>query len=233
MYNIIDYKNKKYKLVKSFDNKEILYPENLKNEIIDILEKSRKQETFLLVITGDTDSGKSWNETYDIKGKIGLSKGFDYYFPLMICFKEKYDNLNEKSLKSLRKIINNDNLNKYLNDGGSLILGNIIGIKNIFTNKELYKHPNFHTNYDFYNAKIKKENYNSVTIETNENTNESNKIESKYSKFNLIVKDKTNNKEFVYAKFDTNEEAKEFLTMSIENSFLNKKNIVNKELDKN
>ena len=86
--------SKNYKIVER-EGKKIAYPENMDNKVIKILEEARVNRNFLNLIFGNKITGKAWDETFDTKGIIGLSKGSEYYFPILVSFSEDYDFLNE------------------------------------------------------------------------------------------------------------------------------------------
>jgi hypothetical protein len=59
------------------------YHKNTPQQVIDILERARENRTRLLFDFGDTKTGKSWGEVYDIRGTIGRSTG-TIKIPLLI-----------------------------------------------------------------------------------------------------------------------------------------------------
>ena len=97
--------SKNYKIVER-EGKKIAYPENMDNKVIKILEEARVNRNFLNLIFGNKITGKAWDETFDTKGVIGLSKGSDYYFPILVSFSEDYDFLNEKTFCQPYKVQN-------------------------------------------------------------------------------------------------------------------------------
>ncbi len=51
------------------------YDARTKQEVIDVLETARKNNTRIILDYGDVKTGSSWNETYDITGTLGRSTG--------------------------------------------------------------------------------------------------------------------------------------------------------------
>lgn len=51
------------------------YHKETSNEVIKILEICRENNTRIVLDYGDTKTGKSWNEKYDVTGRIGRSTG--------------------------------------------------------------------------------------------------------------------------------------------------------------
>lgn len=91
------------------------YHKETKKEVIDILESCLRNDTRIVVDYGDTQTGKSWNEEYDIKGYIGRSTG-QIKIPLLVY-------------------------NKRSRGGGGLLDHCIIKISTTNGGAVLYKHP--------------------------------------------------------------------------------------------
>jgi hypothetical protein len=84
------------------------------NKLINILENCRRNNTRIILDYGDTTTGKSWNEVYDVTGRLGRSRG-NVKVPILLH--------NSRSI------------------GGSSILDHcIIGIKESKGGKVLYSH---------------------------------------------------------------------------------------------
>jgi hypothetical protein len=65
-------------MVKKTDYKEIggtFYKNNTHMDLIEVLERARKNRTRIVVDYGDIKTKKSWGEVYDISGYIGRSTG--------------------------------------------------------------------------------------------------------------------------------------------------------------
>jgi hypothetical protein len=85
---------------------------------INVLENARLNKIRLLLDYGDNETGKSWNEMYDILGRVGRSSGSEKVPILMF---------NSNSI------------------GGSCILDNcIVKISTSKGKQILYQHPNYH-----------------------------------------------------------------------------------------
>ncbi len=82
-------------------------------EVIKVLEQCRKDNTRIVLDYGDTKTGESWNEIYDVTGYVGRSMG-SKKVPLLVH--------NSRSL-----------------GGGEILTHCIIGIKTSKGKKELYK----------------------------------------------------------------------------------------------
>lgn len=70
----------KYKITESGTAYHIDTPDHL----VQILERLREQKTRIKLDYGDTKTGKSWNEEYDITGRLGRSYGGKFNVPLLI-----------------------------------------------------------------------------------------------------------------------------------------------------
>lgn len=73
-----------YKLIESDKNMPIAYHYATDTEVINALEKARKNKTRVRIYLGNTLTGECWNEEHDIFGYIGLSKGSEAYFPILV-----------------------------------------------------------------------------------------------------------------------------------------------------
>jgi len=83
----IDHKNgnfTNYQLIDGGKDKPIAYREKTPKEVISVLERCRKNRTRIKVNLGDILTGKSWNEENMTFGYIGLSRGKDAYFPILV-----------------------------------------------------------------------------------------------------------------------------------------------------
>lgn len=113
---IIDHNNghkTEYVLIPDGDNLPIAYHKETPKKVIDALEHARKYNIRIRMDLGDTKTGVSWNEKYDVAGRIGLSRGDKARFPILLN--------NKRSI------------------GGTHLLDNcIIGIKDTKTKRVLY-----------------------------------------------------------------------------------------------
>ena len=83
---------KSYKLVSNGKDKQIAYPLGMSKQLIEALEAARKNKSFITITSGDMETGEAWGDLYDSKGRIGLSRGHQYLFPLLVSFKKgEYD----------------------------------------------------------------------------------------------------------------------------------------------
>ncbi len=89
------------------------YKKETPESVIDILENCRLNNTRIVLDYGDTKTGRSWGEEYDIKGYIGRSSG-EIKIPILVY-------------------------NKACRGGGGILDNCIIGIKTTKGNKTLYK----------------------------------------------------------------------------------------------
>ena len=111
---IVTLHNKQYKIVNDNDKLPIAYPVNTSDAVINHLEHCRKNNIRIIFDYGNTETGESWHEKYDITGYIGLSRGHEARYPILLS--------NKRSL------------------GGGIILTNcIIGIKTSKGKKDIYK----------------------------------------------------------------------------------------------
>jgi len=117
----IDHKNgnfTNYQLIDGGKDKPIAYREKTPKEVISVLERCRKNRTRIKVNLGDILTGKSWNEENMTFGYIGLSRGKDAYFPILVN--------NSRSM------------------GGSLLMDdNILQIKESKGSRIIYQSKNF------------------------------------------------------------------------------------------
>lgn len=107
-----------YQLINDNNNLPIAYHEETDSKVISTMEYCRKNGIRVKFILGDIVTGKSWNEENDTIGYIGLSKGKDARYPILIY--------NERSL------------------GGICILDNcILQIKDSKNSKVFYTAQNY------------------------------------------------------------------------------------------
>lgn len=107
-----------YQLIEDTGNLPIAYHEETNIEVIKALERARRNRTRVRIYLGDAKSGKSWNEENDVLGYIGLSKGYEARFPILV--------FNDRSF------------------GGVSILDHcIVKIKASSGGQILYQHPNY------------------------------------------------------------------------------------------
>jgi|SaaInlLV_10m_DNA_4_1040232.scaffolds.fasta_scaffold08428_2 hypothetical protein len=227
-YKIVLYNSDFYKIV---DNKikPRAYSANMSDELIEEVEKVYKrkkdnpdsQNSFVNIAIGDLKTGKSWGETYDRKGQIGMSNGTDYCFPLLVTFRrgedgfEDYDFLNEKTGKEINKYLEDNDLNisDVLDFGGGILSDNILMIKaGLEKQRVVYKLDNFQPEYNWDKIEIEEIESKEIT-ETIENGEIILKKEKKTKKYLLIVEGQ---KEY-YSKHDSLEDLISFANQKREN----------------
>jgi len=221
---------KNLRIVEDKSGKKIAYPADMPEDLISALEKARKDELFVMLTSGDMKTGESWGDLYDSKGVIGLSKGRDYYFPLLISFKrgiydedseetigEDLSHLSDLSVAGLKTYLDERDLpiRSVLDDGGCL-LGSVVAVQTgISRPKVVYKHKNFKgKDFGSKNCKIEKEILtisskikSSLGTETVENSTK--------TRFVLFLDNK------VYSRHDTLKDAEEFLKANREINLIN------------
>lgn len=73
-----------YQLIEGAKDMPIAYHYSTDSEVINALERARKNKTRVRIYLGNTATGECWNEEHDIFGYIGLSKGREAYFPILV-----------------------------------------------------------------------------------------------------------------------------------------------------
>lgn len=107
-----------YKLIEGDKPMKIAYKNGTPNDIINIIERCRKNRIRVILDFGDTQTGRSWNEEHDICGYIGLSKGNQAYFPILLYNSRSYG-------------------------GGDILTHCIVKISESKDKKVLYQHPKY------------------------------------------------------------------------------------------
>jgi len=107
-----------YQLVNDGDKLPIAYHEETSLEVINALETARTCKLRVKIYLGDTETGRDWNEEHDTIGYIGLSRGQDARYPILVYNKRSYG-------------------------GGALLDNCIIKIKESKGNKILYQSPKY------------------------------------------------------------------------------------------
>lgn len=96
------------------------YHASTPDEVVTILENARRYGWRLRLWFGDVETGKAWDEEYDVLGTIGRSTG-NIKIPLLIA-------------------------NKRSSGGGAILDHCLVKIQMVQgTKRVLYKHPTFHT----------------------------------------------------------------------------------------
>jgi len=111
---IVTLHDKQYKIVNDGDKLPIAYSVNTSDAVINHLEHCRKNKIRIVLDLGNTETGESWNEKFDITGYVGLTRGFEARYPILVY--------NKRSL-----------------GGGTILTDCIIGIKTSNGKKDIYK----------------------------------------------------------------------------------------------
>lgn len=107
-----------YQLIEDGENLPIAYHLETKPEVIAALERARKNRQRIKIYFGDVETGKDWHEEHDTIGYVGLSRGYEARFPILVY--------NERS------------------NGGGIILDHcIVKIKEAKGNYVLYQAKNY------------------------------------------------------------------------------------------
>lgn len=117
----IDHKNGNtttYQLIEDNGNLPIAYRENTKKLVVDALEYCRKNRVRIKLTLGNIETGVSWNEEHDTMGYIGLSRGYNARYPILVY-------------------------NKQSNGGGSILDNCILQIKESNGKRVFYKAKNY------------------------------------------------------------------------------------------
>lgn len=107
-----------YQLINDGDNLPIAYHEETSPEVISALERARIGKRRVKIYLGDTATGRDWNEENDTIGYVGLSRGANARYPILVY--------NKKSC-----------------GGGSLLDNCIVKIKESKGGRVLYQSPKY------------------------------------------------------------------------------------------
>jgi hypothetical protein len=80
----------RYQLINDGQNLPIAYHEQTGEELIKVLEMVRKNRIRVKIYLGDIKTGKDWCEEHDTIGYIGLSKGTQARYPILIYNERSY-----------------------------------------------------------------------------------------------------------------------------------------------
>lgn len=212
---------KSYKLVNNGSDKQIAYPIGMSDDLIAALETARKNKSFVTLTSGNEETGEAWGDLYDSKGRIGLTRGHQYSFPLLVTFKrgeydedldeeigESYDFLSELPTQEIAKYLDKNNLDvdDILDCGGSIISSIVAVQTGLAKTKVIYKHPTFKgKDFSKENIKIDTEVF-TIECKTTSDKNDEVKICIKTEKkFTLFVGGS------VYSRHDSSEDLYTFL----------------------
>ena len=73
-----------YKLIEDGNNLPIAYKLKTSDNLVQVLERIRINKIRVKLNLGNTETGVSWNEENDITGRIGLSRGTQARFPILV-----------------------------------------------------------------------------------------------------------------------------------------------------
>jgi hypothetical protein len=73
-----------YKLIPDGNDLPIAYQKSTPDGVIQAIEEARRSRQRVKLYLGDIKTGQCWNESYDTTGTIGLSRGKDARYPLLI-----------------------------------------------------------------------------------------------------------------------------------------------------
>lgn len=73
-----------YQLIEGDKPMSIAYHKDTNKKVVEALEYCRKNRIRVKLNLGNIETGESWNDVYDVTGYIGLSKGFEAYFPILV-----------------------------------------------------------------------------------------------------------------------------------------------------
>ena len=107
-----------YQLIEDGENLPIAYHLETKPEVIAALKRARKNRQRIKIYFGDVETGKDWHEEHDTIGYVGLSRGYEARFPILVY--------NERS-----------------HGGGSILDHCIVKIKEAKGNYVLYQAKNY------------------------------------------------------------------------------------------
>ena len=212
---------KSYKLISNGKDKQIAYPLGMSDQLIEALEAARKNRSFVTLTSGDMETGEAWGDLYDSKGRIGLSRGHQYLFPLLVSFKrgeydedldeefgESYDFLSELPTQDIARYMNKNNLDvdDILDRGGSILCSIVVVQTGLAKTKISYKQPTFKgKDFSKENIKIDTETF-TIECKTSSDKNDEVKTCTKtQKKFTLFVGGE------VYSRHDSSEELYAFL----------------------
>lgn len=109
---------KDYKVVQDGNDLPIAYNIQTPDDMVRLLEAHRRTKTRMRFHWGDIQTGKDWGEEHDIKGHIGLSRGSEARYPILVY--------NARSM-----------------GGGAILTHCIVKITRSKGNALIYQHPNY------------------------------------------------------------------------------------------
>jgi len=138
-------------------NDNLFFNDETSNQIKEVLDRLNKTKTRVRIDTGDTNTGISWGEEYDIAGTIGKSGG-KIKVPLLIN-------------------------NSQSSGGGEILTHCIVQIRETPSGKLIYQHENYKPVVDWENAEIFEENIHEKSPIALKGTMNKNNEEMIYARF--------------------------------------------------
>ena len=73
-----------YQLINDGNDLPIAYHVETSQKVIEVMERARKNKSRVQIYYGDIATGKDWHEEHDTTGRIGLSRGRDARYPILV-----------------------------------------------------------------------------------------------------------------------------------------------------
>ena len=108
----------RYKLVHYRHDLPVAYHEQTDEFVIRVLEKVRLTGDRIIIKLGNTETGEGWNEEFEVQGYIGLSRGNEARFPILLYSRTSVS-------------------------GGTILDHCILKIKSTRTNAVMYTNPKY------------------------------------------------------------------------------------------
>ena len=92
MKTLISKQNPKitYQLIEDGNDLPIAYHVETPQAVINVLERARKNRQRIKLYYGDVKTGRDWHEEHDVVGYIGLSRGYEARFPILVHNERSY-----------------------------------------------------------------------------------------------------------------------------------------------
>lgn len=211
---------KTYHLIDNGSDLKIAYPGDMQIKLVEALEKARKNVSFVVLSSGNMKTGEAWGDLYDVKGRIGLSRGKDYLFPILVSFKrgeydeemnetfgESYDFLSDCNSKDIDDYLDSHklNLDDVLDNGGGTITSVVAVQSGLKKTTLLYRHQNFTPSKDFNDVRVDTETFTTVCTVKSDKSEEVKETKKVSKKFVLYVEGE------IYSRHDSKEDLNRFL----------------------
>jgi hypothetical protein len=79
-----------YQLIEDGNDLPIAYHVETPQSLINVLERARKNRQRIKLYLGDIETGRDWHEEHDTVGYIGLSRGTEARFPILVYNERSY-----------------------------------------------------------------------------------------------------------------------------------------------